>query len=371
MTTKLKLLFTFMMTLALLFGYMFHFFPEYHFERLHIFLFNLCTGGTILLYFTENDESLSRKVSLFFILSFSYAVFSFLELFAPAIVSAIAMVPIVEYIRIKKFSFFPKDFFTTKATTATKFHHAALLCLSIGLIISIFAIINDVYYRVLNFEKLTLNTFFLGFSFPVSLITFSIIFSFMHKAKTSFKRIMKMASFWVINLGVIIFFIFILFESVTMELVMSSILFIAVCNVFLMYVTMGEKEQQKNFLTSGILFLMITAITGIVYIMLYALNLHSPENKNLVLNFHRIIALYGWNLSGLAVICRFRDFPISLHSGKTILLHWIIVVLLAPLGYYYVSMGLLAVVFYAFFLKILFFSVGTSAIAPFDRSGDR
>lgn len=368
MTRNTKLLFSIMMTVALLFGYMFHFFPGHHFERLHIFLFNLCTGGTIVLYFTEGLGEPSGKVKAFFALSFIYAILSSFELYAPAIVVSLCMIPIVEYIRIKKFSLFPSDFFTTKVPTAVKFHQASLLCLSMGLLISAFAIVNEEYVRVLDFEKLTLNTFFLGFSFPLSLITFSLIFTLMHKGRTPFKRFLKLMSFWVINLGVIIFFVFILMESVVLELVVSSVLFIAVCNVLIMYVTLGMKEQQKTFLTSGIFFLMVTAVTGIVYIMLYSLDLNSPENKALVLNYHRIAALYGWNLSGLAVICRFNDFPIRLHSGKTILLHWIIVMLLAPLGYYYVSAGIAAVIGYAFFLRSLFFSTGTEHIPSFERN---
>jgi hypothetical protein len=367
MTKGQKLLFATMMTVALSFGYMFHFFPEHHFERLHIFLFNLCTGGTILLFFTEGTNEPSIRVKTFFLLSFVYAVFSFLELYAPAIVISLCMIPIVEHVRIKKFSVFPSDFFTTKVTTALKFHQAALLCLSIGLFISAFAIINEEYYRVLDFEKLTLNTFFLGFSFPISLVTFSLIFAFMYKAKTDLIRYLKISSFWVISGGVIIFFIFILFENVIMELVMSSVLFIAVSGVLIMYITMGQKEQQKTFLTSGIVFLTLTAITGVVYILLYITHLDSPEHKSLVLNYHRILALYGWNLSGLAVICRFKDFPIRLHSGKTILLHWVTVGLLAPLGYYSPIAAVAAVIAYAIFLRSLFFSKGTERVPTFER----
>lgn len=367
MTKGQKLLFASMMTIALAFGYMFHFFPEQHFERLHIFLFNLCTGGTIILFFTEGTKEPSIRVKAFFVMSFAYAILSFMELYAPAVVISLCMIPIVEYIRIKKFSAFPSAFFSTKVTTALKFHQASLLCLSIGLFISAFAIINDVYYRVADFEKLTLNTFFLGFSFPLSLITFSLIFAFMYKAKTDLARCLKISSFWVITGGVIVFFIFILFENVIMELVMSSVLFVAVCVVLIMYITMGQTEQQKTFLTSGIVFLTLTAVTGVAYILLYITHLDSPEHKSLVLNYHRILALYGWNLSGLAVICRFKDFPIRLHSGKTILLHWVTVALLAPLGYYNPVAAAAAVIAYAVFLRSLFFSEGTEKIPSFER----
>jgi hypothetical protein len=356
-----------MMTTALFFGYMFHFVPEYNFERLHIFLFNLCTGGTIILYFTEGLGKPSVRVKIFFLLSFAYAISSFLEVYWLSIIISFCMIPIVEYVRIKKFSIFPSDFFTTRVPTAVKFHQASLLCLSLGLLISAFAIVNEDFYRVLDFEKLTLNTFFLGFSFPLSLITFSLIFSQMHKGRTPVRRFYKMLSFWTINLGVIIFFIFILFESVTMELVISFVLFFAVCGVLIQYIVLGIREQQKAFLTSGIVFLMVTAVSGIAYIMLYPMDMYTPENRALVLNFHRITSLYGWNLSGLAVICRYNDFPIMLHSGKAIFLHWVIVLILAPLGYYFAIAGLGAVAAYGLFLYLMFFSRGADHMPSFER----
>ncbi|WP_022851501.1 hypothetical protein [Limisalsivibrio acetivorans] len=370
MSVYLRVLFMVMMTVALGFGYAHHLTDAYNFERLHIFLFNLCTGGTIILFFTEGEWRMTPKTWAFFILSFIYAILAFMEIYSLSIVVALAMVPVVEAVRIRKFGrFFPMDFFTLKTTTAMKFHQASLLCLSMGLVISSFAIINDVYYQFADFDKLELNTFFLGFSFPLSLITFSLIFTLMHKGRSRVKRLIKVGSFWTITLGVIIFFIFILFESIILEFAISSILFVAVYTVFILYINLGMKEQQKSFLTSGIVFLIATAITGILYISLYFFVEPSQAQKELILSYHRIVSLYGWNLSGLAVICRFNDFPIRLHSGKLIVLHWIIVVILAPAGYYSAYFAVLAIVTYAFFVYNLFFSRGYEEMPPFEEAG--
>lgn len=359
MSTPLKLLFLLTMTCALAFGYMHHILPEYHFERLHIFLFNLCSGGTIILYYTMDRGYMSKRLIAFYLLSFAYAFFAFFEIYPPAIGISLVLFAIVESVRNSKFSFFPFDFFTLKVPSADKFHHASLLCLSMGLLISVFAIINSEYGHWLNFEKLSLNTFFLGFSFPVSLISLSVMFSTMHRAKRPFFRYLKVVSFWTITLGVVIFFGFILFEAMFLELTISIILFFAVSAVLYMYIKLGIKEQQKTFLTSGIVFLLITSITGVLYIMVYAFNYSDPMHTKMVILYHRFLALYGWNISGLAVICRAKDFPIMLHSGGIITLHWIIVAALAPLGYFIPEVGIIAVISYLIFLFAMFFSKGT------------
>ncbi|MCX8084427.1 MAG: hypothetical protein N3C60_05845 [Calditerrivibrio sp.] len=356
MSEKNRSLFYTIIMLALIFGFMHHFFPEIHFERLHIFLLNLCTGGTLIIYFTEGSIVFTRKTTIFFISSFLYAIFAFLEKYELAIIIAIIMFLVVESVRLKRFGFFPIQFFNNNYKMSERFHHASLLCLSIGLLLSTFAIINHKYLNLLPFRKFELNTFFLGFSFPVSLITLSIIFSTMQKAPSLFQRFLKFASFWIINLGVVIFFIFILFENHRLELIISSILFITVTTVFVLYYRLGYAEQRKLFLSSGITFLIFTAITGIAYIALYFTAFNTPELSKLIKDLHRIISLYGWNLTGLSVIVRFRDFPIELNSYQVILLHWLTVSIFIPLGYYISFFALLAVLFFGAFLYIMFYS---------------
>lgn len=352
-----RALFFITLIMALVFGFFHLIVPVQNFERLHIFLFNLCAGGSIIIYFTEGLGKMSIKNKLFFGMSFFYAFLAYYELYPIAIIISLGLIIIVETVRIKSFSFFPFDFFTTKTPTAKKFHHASLLCLSLGLLLSVFAILNHEYFMLLPFKKFALNTFFLGFSFPVSLITLSVVFSMMHKGKTKFQKYSKTAVFWIVNLGVIIFFIFILYESLKLEIAVAIVLFLTVSFLLHIYGVLGVREQQKAFLSSGIGFLIATAVTGIIYIGLYFFPTADPDsNLRFVKNVHRIISLYGWNLSGLVVISRMKDFPIKLHSGKTILLHWITVLLLAPMGYYNIYFALLALVCYIFLLFRVFFT---------------
>jgi hypothetical protein len=75
---------------------------------------------------------------------------------------------------------------------------------------------------------------------------------------------------------------------------------------------------------------------------------------------HSFASLYGWNLSGLAVICRKDDFPIRLHSSYIIIVHWITAIILAPLGTYFRGFAVLALGGYAFILYMILFSKGIS-----------
>ena len=361
MSVSLKLLFLITMTAALSFGFMHHVVGGYDFERLHIFLFNLCSGGTIILYFTMQKDKMPKRLMLFYILAFAFAFFAFFRMYVPCIIIALVLCFITESVRIKKFGFFPRQFFTTKDSVSVKFHNAALLCLSIGLLISVLAILNHEYYHWLDFEKLSLNTFFLGFSFPSSLITLSVLFAAMRKYGTARIIFFKTALFWTITVGVIVFFLFILFEAVWLELSISLTLFVAVWAVLLLYIKTGYMEQQKAFLTSGIVFLVMTAVSGVFYILIYAVGEPSEQMRQLTILYHRTLSLYGWNISGLAVICRHRDFPIMLHSGKVIALHWLIVAVLAPIGFYIPWVALAAIAAYALFLYAMFFSKPTGA----------
>lgn len=363
MSTKLKITFIVSMTGALFFGFL-HLFPgvgPYNFERLHIFLFNLCSGGTIVIYYSEQLNRLSRKGQAFFLLSIAYAIFAFLKIYEPTIVIAVALAGIVETVRIRKFSFFPIDFFRLSVDTSRKFHQASLLCLSSGLIISAAVILNNEFFKVLDYDTLVLDVFFLGFSFPLSLITMSVMFSFMEETSDRLLLILKDIAFWAVNLGVIVFFVFIIFSLSTAELVISSILFAAVILIFGLYLKLGRPMQQKNFLTSGMLFLFLTALSGIGYILVKFFiggGDYYEDTGGLMLLLHAFVSLYGWNLSGLVVICRFEDFPIKLNSKLIISLHWLTVILFAPLGKNHLAFAVAATVLYFTLLYIIFFSGG-------------
>ncbi len=358
MNTQLKLLFSFLMIVALIFGFINVYFPveQYSFERLHIFLFNLCTGGSILLYYTQRRTRVSKTVRFFFFFSLVYAFSAFFKLYPITLLVSLALCFFVEKVRIQRFSLVPIQFLQGDVSVSDKFHQASLLCLSTGIGMASLVIINNEYTHWVYMEKLTLNTFFLGFSFPLSLIALSLVFGMLKKIEGSGRKITMEVCFWTITLGVIIFFIFILFEKFIPQIFVTLALFSAVVTVFYLYYTFAERIQKKLFLTSGIGFLIVTAVTGIAYIILQMQEGYDPDKTKWLLHIHVFASLYGWNLCGLAVICRFDDFPIRLHSPTVIFIHWLTALVLAPLGIFYGWFAILAIVAYAFITITLFFS---------------
>lgn len=309
------------------------------------------------------------RVVIFMCLAACYAALAFFELYIPAVITGFILSALVETVRIKRFSLLPLSFFKADIPVAQKFHHAALLCLSIGLSMSSLVIINNKFLHLVYMEKLTLDTFFLGFSFPLSLISMSVIFSLMHESMTFNKKepgpnvdrlimILKNSCFWVINLGVIIFFLFILFEINLYQIMVTSVLFCGVSLVLGLYWNLGGNIQQKHFLTSGIMFLVGTAITGIMYIAFTFSPSYTHEKYIFLMRCHAFLALYGWNLSGLAVLIRREDFPIKLHSGKLVIFHWLTVAVLCPLGLNSRFFAIAAVVCYCIILYFFMFSKG-------------
>ncbi|MCF8092903.1 MAG: hypothetical protein K9K40_10655 [Desulfotignum sp.] len=358
MSVRLKFLFSFLMITALIFGFIHIYFPlqNYSFERLHIFLFNLCTGGSILLYYTQGKKPVSNTVRLFFAGSMLYAISAFLKLYSVTLVVSFFLCLLVEKDRVSEFSWFPRAFFQKHVPVSQKFHQASLLCLSTGIGMASAVILNNEYFHWVYMEKLVLNTFFLGFSFPLSLITLSLVFSMLKNIEGSGYKVFMELCFWTITLGVIIFFVFILLERFIPQIFVTSALFFAVVVVFCLYYTFAKSMQQKMFLTSGIGFLIVTAITGIAYIFFQMSEGYDPQKTKWLLHLHVFASLYGWNLCGLAVICRFNDFPIQLHSSTVIFIHWLTAIVLAPLGVFYGWFAILAIIGYSFITLVLFFS---------------
>jgi hypothetical protein len=365
MSITLRILFMTLMTLALSFGFLDVFLPQvksYSFETLHIFLFNLCTGGAIIVYFSEEQKNITPKTAAFTVFALLYAVCAFFKIYLPAICISFIMAFIVETIRVRRFSLFPVEFFQFRIPVSEKFHQASLLCLSIGLALSGLVMINSAYLPVIHMPKLQLNVFFLGFSFPVSLITLSVMFSLMKEDVARRIRIMKDICFWTINTGVIVFFLFILFELMIPQVIISLLLSAAVILAFYLFIKLGKPEQQKNFLLSGMTFLLATAVTGIAYIFFMYLPSYDSHDMKWLLKLHAYVSLYGWNLSGLAVIIRYKSFPIRLNSSRVIVLHWATVILAAPLGNYFPVFSILAVLGYVVILFLFFFSKGNEKL---------
>lgn len=361
MNQKFKITLWIIMTTAMTCGFLHHVIaPDVmNFERLHIFLFNLCSGGTLLIYFTEDTRRLSKKALAFLLLSIAFALCAFIKWYEPTLIIPLFLSVIIEKVRVDHFgSCIPKALFSGKESTSRKFHQASLLCLSLGLVFSSLAILNSEFGHWLTLDKLKLDTFFLGFSFPISLISMSVIFALMKNHSDQPTHFLKELSFWVINLGVIIFFLFILANWFLPQVAIASILFLAVSLVLYLYLYQGIRMQQKAFLTSGILFLVVTSITGIIYILLAFSDSYNPQETLPLLRMHAFTALYGWNLSGLAVISRHGDFPIRLHSQNVILLHWLTVLILCPLGYFFPFVAIFAVISYGWLLFVLLFNHG-------------
>lgn len=361
MSNTLKIFLFVLMTTALACGFMHHIVPTetLNFERLHIFLFNLCAGGTLLIYFTEEKKQLSLHGKLFCGGALLFALCAFLEWYPPTLILPFFLAFLTERVRVLRFGHcIPTEMFGKKEPVSKKFHQASLLCLTFGLIFSSPVILNNVYLHIVDIPKLTLDTFFLGFSFPLSLISLSVIFSLMQPAPTLTVKVCKEIAFWTINLGVIIFFLFILANLFIPQIIVSTCLFLAVILVAYLHFSYGKKIQQKAFLLSGLIFLLSTAVTGILYIFLEFAPGYDPSKTISLLRLHAFTALYGWNISGLAVIARHCDFPLKLHNSKMIFLHWLTVLLLCPIGYFYPVVAILAVLAYAFFLLNLFFKMG-------------
>jgi hypothetical protein len=362
MSIKIRIIFMFTLNLALFFGFLPLFLPqvtEYNFERLHVFLFNLCTGGTVILYFTEKKMAMTGRTGLFFILSVIYALCAFFKVYLPAVASSFILAFIVESVRIRRFSFLPTNFFKSGIPVREKFHQASLLCLSIGLISSGLVIINSNFYPLIEMPKLKLDVFFLGFSFPVSLITMSVMFSMMRNAVPRNVELMKEACFWSVTLGVIIFFIFILFQKIIPQVIITHVLAAAVVLMFYLFNKLGDHVQQKYFLLSGMCFLLATAVTGIVYIFFMFLPAYNSSDFKWLLKLHAFVSLYGWNLSGLTVIFRYDSFPIQLHNRWIISLHWLTVLLLAPLGIFIKFFSIPAIFTYIAITYLILFSKGS------------
>jgi hypothetical protein len=353
MSTQAKILFGVVMTLALLFGFVHSHWPggPCSFERLHIFGFNLLTGGSLILYHTQGRGVLTRRVKTYFALALLYALFAAFESYVPALILSVPLFLVVESVRIQRFSLFPIDFFR-RAPVSDKFLQASLLCLSLAIFFASLVILNNEYLHLVDYQKLTIEVFFLGYSFPVSLITMAIMFSFMTERESRLVTVLKEIGFWSVNVGVIVFFILIIFELVIPTMVVATTLFFAVWMIFFLFLATAPNVQQKTFLVSGMVFLLFTALTGIFYILPYFYpSLERYREPSLVL--HAMVSLYGWNLSGLFIIMRWRDFPIHLQAALAIGLHWVIVLVLAPLGEYVLLVAVLAMVAYVSLLGIV------------------
>jgi hypothetical protein len=357
-----------LMVLAFLFGFADQVYDR-NFERLHIFLFNLCSGGFIIIYHTENTARPSLRCYLFLGLSLLYAVLAFLNLYQGAALLSLLLGVLVESIRIRAFSLVPRDLLAPAVPVSDKFHHASILCLSLALFIATFVLLNDTVLHWLPYKNLTLNVFFLGFSFPVSLITMSVMFSYIRRSLAPPLYLVKQGFFWSVNLGVIIFFLFIIFDLQLAKTLIAVFLFVTVILIFGYYLLLGIDVQQKHFLLSGMTFLVFTGITGIFYIVLAKYPEAYKQWGRLLLTGHAYLSLYGWSLSGLLILMRFNDFPLKLNSWLIISFHWLVIGILAPLGKTDPFIAIAAIICYCLFLHLFFEEKGAGPMARANGAG--
>jgi hypothetical protein len=345
MSTRLKVILWVLMTAGFIFGYAGLILPgqtailetprpgTLQFQRLHIFLFNLVCGGTLLLHYTRGDHGLSWREWLYLVLSLVFSVMAFLNQYRLAAFLAIILAVLVESFRIKSFGALPVELFQNKISLTRRFHHAALLCLSIGLLLSAGVILDDAYLHWLNLRGLLLDDFFLGFSFPLSLVTFAIIFSLVREDAPNWVRVARECSFWIVTVGVILFFVVIIFGIVPAELVFSTLLLADVVLIFYLFrLDLADRSEPADFLTSGMIFLVLTGVTGLLLVLWGIITPNDQHGQNLLLQTHAYLSLYGWNLAGFTVIVHRFDFPLRLNDLPIILLHWVTTALLAPLG---------------------------------------
>ena len=88
------------------------------------------------------------KCYLFLILSLLYAVLAFFQIYQAAALISFLLGLLVESIRIRAFSFLPKELLDPNVSVVDKFHHASVLCLSLGLFIATFVLLNDTELRL-------------------------------------------------------------------------------------------------------------------------------------------------------------------------------------------------------------------------------
>ncbi|MFO8057498.1 MAG: hypothetical protein R6V10_09395 [bacterium] len=327
------------------------------FTVLHVFLFNLTCGGLLIVTYLWNRRDLALEGATFYV---ACLVFSFAAAFGSfllAVVSALILSAMVEFTRWRKFSFFPLDFFK-KRPTSEKFEQASLLCLSIGLFICALAMLNNHYLEFFQLEKLDLHVFFLGFSFPISLMNFSFLFRGIEKSGRAYSRALSEFCFWGLNIGVIFFFFFIIFKAYPYQLLMALVLFATVIVVTYYHVKKSERNFQWSLLLSSLCFLVLGSLTGIAYILVLWLFPHYPSGY--VLSLHSAATLFGWNLTWIILAVRAEEPPPAIRARYVIIVHWVFVLLL-PAARESVIFGLAALVPYFLLLTTMFFLKGKPA----------
>ncbi len=301
------------------------------FTSVHIFLFNLTCGGTLILTLLSGKKDLGDEESAFFVGAVIFSLAAFLGVMSICIACAIVLGLLAESARWKRFGWFPWDFFLDRKASV-KFEQASILCLSLGLFICAGSLINNEYLHIVDFKKLNLHVFYLGFSFPISLITFSALFKRIEQGQRPPSRLMSEFAFWALNLGVIFFFVFILLEILPVQFVMASSLFSVVVVTAYLHFRSGIGDARARMLTSALAFLTIGSISGLLYVVVLWLIAGDSYTPGYIINLHSAANVFGWNLTWILLAARTEEYPIRTSPRTLMALHWPMVFLL-PLGW--------------------------------------
>ncbi len=297
---------------------------QLNFPALNIFLFNLATGGTLILTRFSGKTKLTALTAAYYLGALAFAAAACINLPALSIVSALLLSMMVEYVRWQHFGWFPEFF--KAVPVSRKFKQAALLCLSTGLAICAATMLNNAYLGLLHLEKLDLHVFFLGFSFPISLSTFSLIFERIESGGNPQGRRQAEFCFWALNLGVIVFFLFIISEIYAGQILMSLTLFAAVMITLRLHLKYSPQNQEAALLTSALSFLIVGSLSGVAYIILLWT---TPDYESgIIMSLHSAAAVFGWNMVWLMLTARKGHYPLSFNTKTLILIHWILVALI-------------------------------------------
>jgi hypothetical protein len=294
-------------------------------DRLHIFLFNLSFGAAILLW-SARGRLPTQVIPWWLALSMGYALSAYLEVYAVTLLLSVPLFLLVETTRASRFPVIPRDLLQP-GDLAARFLHTSLACLSLALASCSMVIANTHLLRGQQTEALDLDTFFLFYSFPISLAVFSAIFTLLPELP----RTRAEFSYWGITGGVVAFFLAIVTGHRGLEMLAGSTLLLVIAFIATTFARRAAPGQERAFLLSGLGFLVAAGLTGVGYIAANIWPELAPIKEH-VLMLHATVALYGWNLAGLVVILNWGRFPIVRRAGGLVALHWVTILILVPVG---------------------------------------